>query len=191
MRIILASSSPRRKMMMDLLNIHYEIIPSNSEEKLESDLPLEEQCKRIAYMKAKNVFDRTNGNRIVIGADTMVIKDNKLYGKPKNKIDAKEMLYKLKNSSNTIITGLAVFIKYNNETKEYVDIDSVKVYLSDMSEEEIDKWILSGNALDKAGAYSVDPHEKFCMFINKIEGNLATSIGLPFNLLYKYIKEYI
>ena len=191
MRFILASTSPRRRRMMDVLNINYEIIPSEFDEKLENGLNIEEQSKRLAYMKAKEVFNKTDGNRIVIGADTMVIKDGKLYGKPKDKQDAKNMLYELRNTYNTVITSLAILIKENGKINEYIDYDTAKIYMSDITEEEIERWIDSGDALDKAGAYSMDGMEQFTVFIDKIEGNYNTAIGLPMHKLYKYIKKYI
>ena len=85
MKVILASKSPRRKELMDLLGIDYEIIVSNADETLEEGMSFEEQSKRLGYIKAKAVFDETSGDRIVIGSDTMVMKDGKLYGKPKDR----------------------------------------------------------------------------------------------------------
>ena len=78
MKIILASKSPRRKELLDLLNLEYEIKVSNADEKLEPNLSIQEQSKRLSYIKAKTVFDQTSGDRIVIGSDTMVIKNNKI-----------------------------------------------------------------------------------------------------------------
>lgn len=83
MKIILASQSPRRKELMDLLNIDYEIIVSNANETLEKGLTIEEQVKRLSYIKAKTVFDKTSGDRIVIGSDTMVVKKRKNIWKAK------------------------------------------------------------------------------------------------------------
>ena len=96
MKIILASQSPRRKELMDLLNINYEIIVSNADETLEKGLTIEEQAKKLSYIKAKTVFDKTSGDRIVIGSDTMVVKNGKIYGKPKDNQDAFKMLKELK-----------------------------------------------------------------------------------------------
>lgn len=191
MKIILASTSPRRKNMMDLLNIKYEIIPSDYDEQLENNITMEEQSKKLAYMKAKSVFDKTKGDRIIIGADTLVVKNNKLYGKPKSKLEAKNMLTELKNTYNTIITSLAILIDNKGEITEHVDYDTVKIYLSDMTDEEIEKWIDSGEALDKAGAYTIDGNKGFSIFVNEIEGNYNTALGLPIHKLYKYIKKYI
>ena len=85
MRIILASQSPRRKELLSLIVPNFEVIVSNQEENLNDKLSVEEQVTEIAYTKAKNVYDRTEGDRIVIGSDTIVTKNGKIYGKPKNR----------------------------------------------------------------------------------------------------------
>lgn len=111
MRVILASKSPRRKDLMDLLNINYEIIESSGNEIYNSELTIEEQSKMIAYDKTKEVFDNTTGDRIVVGADTLVVKDNKFYGKPKDELDAKEMITELKSNKHEVITSYVVLIR--------------------------------------------------------------------------------
>lgn len=189
MRVILASGSPRRKELMDMLGIDYEIIVSNADETLEEGLSLEEQSKRLGYIKAKAVFDETSGDRIIIGSDTMVIKDGKLYGKPKDKQDAIRMLNELKNDKNQIITSVAVIVQNGDEYKEYIDNDIMDVYISDMSDEEIEKWLDSGEGYDKAGAYAIQ--SGFTKFVDRIDGNLSAAIGLPLNKVYNVLKNYI
>lgn len=190
MRVILASGSPRRKELMDMLGIDYEIIVSNADETLEEGLSLEEQSKRLGYIKAKAVFDETSGDRIVIGSDTMVVKDNKIYGKPKDKQDAINMLNELKNDKHQVFTSLAILVQEGDNYKEYVDYDTTEVYFSDITEAEIEKWVDSGEAYDKAGAYAVQS-SKFAVFIEKINGNYATIVGLPIHKLYNVLKNYI
>lgn len=188
MKIILASGSPRRKELMDLLEIQYEIIVSDAEENLEDNLSIEEQSKRLGYKKAKSVFDKTSGNRIVIGSDTMVVKDGKIYGKPKDKQDAINMINKLKNGKHQVITSIAILIEKDNEYKEYMDYDITKVSITDMTQKEIKDWIENGNVYDKAGAYAIQ--SEFAKFIEKIEGNYTTVIGLPINKVYQILKQY-
>ena len=189
MKVILASKSPRRKELMDLLNIDYEVIVSNADETLEEGLSLKEQSKRLGYIKAKAVFDETSGDRIVIGSDTMVLKGDKLYGKPKDKQHAIEMLKNLSNSKHEVFTSLAILVQKGNEYREYIECDIADVYFSNISDEEIEKWLATGKAYDKAGAYAIQ--EKFGVFIDKIDGNFSTVIGLPINKVYKVLKEYI
>ena len=189
MKVILASQSPRRKELLDLLKIKYEIIPSKVDETLEEGLSIIEQSKRLAYIKAKEIFNKTEGDRIIIGCDTMVMKDDKIYEKPKDKQDAINMIKQLNNSSHQVITSLCVMIQDNGQFKEYLDYDIAKVYLNDMTQNEIEKWVKEGKALDKAGAYAIQ--SEFCIYVNKIEGNYTTIVGLPMHKLYDAIKEYI
>lgn len=187
MKIILASKSPRRKELLDLLKIKYEIKVSNAEEIIEENLTIEEQAKKLAYIKAKTVFDETEGQRIVIGADTMVIKDGKIYGKPKDETDALKILQELNGKRHQVITGIAILVQKGNEYKEYVDCDITQVYLKNMSEKEIKDWISTGEAMDKAGAYAIQG--EFSVFIEKINGNYSTVVGLPIHKVYDILKE--
>ena len=187
MRIILASKSPRRKELMDLLGFDYEIIESGVDETLESGLSIEEQSKKLAYIKAKNVFDKTSGDRIVIGSDTLVVKDGKLYGKPKNRQDAIDMINNIKNDKHQVCTSLAVLVQKNGKYEEYLDCDIVDIYVSDISKEEIEEWLDTGHAWDKAAAYAIQL--EFAKFIEKIDGNYSSVVGLPIHKLYNILKN--
>lgn len=189
MKVILASKSPRRKELMDLLGIRYEVIVSEVEEKLEEGLTIEEQSKKLGYIKAKAVFDRTSGDRAVIGSDTMVVKDGKLFGKPRDKGDAVNMLNTLKNDKHQVITSLAILVEKDGKYEEYVECDVANVFVSDMSSEEIQKWIETGDVYDKAGAYAIQ--SRFGVFVDKIEGNYSTIIGFPINRAYQILKKHI
>lgn len=189
MKIILASQSPRRKELLNLMGLEYEVIVSNADETFEDGLSIIEQSKRLGYIKAKAVFDKTNGNRIVIGSDTMAVKDGKVYEKPRDNEEARQMLNELKNSKAQVITSLAVLIQNEDKYEEYVDYDIVDIYFKDMTSEEIEKHIQNGNPLDKAGAFAV--HAPFCVHIEKIDGNYTTAMGLPTHKLYDIIKKYL
>ena len=191
MNIILASGSPQRKELLKLIVPKFEVIVSNEDETLEGKISPQEQATRLSYIKAKNVYNRTTGDRIIIGSDTMVVKQGKIYGKPQNRKQAKEMIEELLSGDRThkIITGLSVIIQENGEYREIKTFDEVKVYFKEISDEEIEKWINTGNAMDKAGAYGIQ--NEFCVFIEKIEGNYTTAVGLPTHRLYDIIKNYI
>lgn len=186
MKIILASKSPRRKELMDMLNLKYEVIVSDADETLEEGLTIEEQAKRLSYIKAKTVFDETTGDRIVIGSDTMVIKNRKIYGKPKDEEDAFRILKELKGTKHQVITGLAILVEKNGECEEYLDYDITEVHFKNMTDEEIKNWIATGKAMDKAGAYAIQG--EFAVFIEKINGNYWTVVGLPINKVYDILK---
>lgn len=189
MKVILASKSPRRKELMDLLGIDYEIMVSDVDETLEEGLSLEEQSKKLGYIKAKAVFDKTSGDRIVIGSDTLVVKDGKLFGKPKSRENAINMIEDLKNDKHQVITSIAILVEKDGKYEEYLDCDITDVYVSDMSKEEIESWIDTGKAYDKAGAYAIQL--EFSKHIEKIDGNYNSVIGLPINKVYKVLKNYI
>ena len=189
MKVILASKSPRRKELMDLLGIEYEIMVSQADETLEEGLSLEEQSKKLGYIKAKAVFEQTEGDRVIIGSDTMVVKDGVLYGKPKNHDEAVEMLKTLKNDKHQVITSIAILIEKNGKYEEYIDCDITDVYVSDMTESEVEEWIDTGKAYDKAGAYAIQL--EFAKYIEKIDGNYDSVVGMPLNKVYKILKQYI
>lgn len=188
MRIILASKSPRRKELMDLLRVNYEIIVSDADENLENGLSMEEQSKKLAYIKAKAVFDQTSGDRVVIGADTLVYKGNQKFGKPGSPENATKMLKELKNSTHQVCTGIAVLVKKGNEYKEFVDFSTSYIHIKDMTDSEIQEWINTGKAFDKAGAYAIQ--EEFAKFIDKIDGNYYSVVGLPIDKVYDIIKKF-
>lgn len=185
MKIILASGSPRRKELLRLIVPNFEVIVSDVDETLKQGLSLNEQVTRLSYLKAKDVFDKTEGDRIIIGSDTMVTKNGKIYGKPKNKDDAKFMLNELLDidKKHEVITGLVVILKKGEIYKEYKTFDKVEVFFRDISNDEMDRWIDSGKALDKAGAYGIQ--DEFGVFVDKIIGNYSSVVGLPIHKLYE------
>ena len=191
MKIILASQSPRRKELLSMIVPRFEISVSKVEEKIEKGLSMKEQATNLAYIKAKDIFDKTTGDRIVIGSDTIVTKNDKIYGKPKDRNHAKQMIKGLISGDKThiIYTGLCILVEENGKYKQYKTCDEVKVFLKDISDKEIEKWINTGKAMDKAGAYGIQ--DEFCVFVEKIEGNYTSVVGLPTHKVYDILKEYI
>ena len=187
MNIILASGSARRKELLEMMGLKFDVIVSNCDENFEEGLSIEEQSKRLAYIKAKAVFDETDGDRIVIGSDTMVIKGDTIYGKPKDREDAIQMLKDLQDNKHEAITSICVISQINGKYTEKVDYDVADVYFKKMTDEEIEKWVDSGNAYDKAGGYAVQ--SEFGVHIEKINGNFFTVMGLPIHKLYDIIKQ--
>lgn len=191
MKIILASGSPRRKELLKMVVPEFEIIVSGSDESLIKNVSPDEQATNLSYLKAKNVFNQTEGDRIVIGSDTIVVKNGKIYGKPSTKENAKQMIKELLDGDKThyVITGLSVIVQKNGQYTEYKTFDKVKVYFTNITDSEIEKWIDSGEAVDKAGAYAIQG--QFGVFVEKIEGNYTTVVGLPIHKVYDIIKKYI
>ena len=191
MKIILASQSPRRKEILSMITNKFEVIVSNADETLDKKLTNEEQVKHLAYIKAKSVFNETKqmGDRIVIGSDTIVVKDGKIYGKPKNHDEAFKMLSDLKDAKHEVMTGISVIIQKDDKINEILDFDITSVYINDITEKELEEWIATNEAYDKAGGYAIQG--KFGVFIEKIEGNYFTVVGLPVHKVYKAINNFI
>lgn len=190
MKVILASKSPRRKEILGMITKEFDVIVSNEEEIIDEKMNINEQAKSLAYIKAKSVFDKTTGDKIVIGSDTMVVDLNgKIYGKPKDREDAINMIRTLQGTKHNVITSLAVLVEKDGGYTEHIDYDLAEVYFENMTEEEITKWIDTGEAYDKAGAYAVQGD--FTKHIEKINGNFWTVMGLPVHKVYKILKEYI
>lgn len=121
----------------------------------------------------------------------MVLKENKIYGKPKNETQAKEYIKELlqDDKSHYIITGISIIIEKDGKYKKFKTSDKTKIFFKDISDDEIDKWIKTGKALDRAGGYGIQ--DEFAVFVEKIEGNYTTAVGLPVHKVYDIIKAYI
>lgn len=191
MNIILASQSPRRRELLERITKDFEIIVSNADETLEVGMDVEEQVENLAYKKAKTVFDKTQSNRIVIGADTIVAKDGIIFGKPDSKETAIEMIKELTSGDriHEVITGLTILIEKDGKIEEHKTHEKTYVHLYDMTDKEIEDWIDLGKAMDKAGAYAIQT--EFGKFVKKIDGNYDSVVGLPLSKVYQIIKKYL
>ena len=150
MKIILASGSARRKELLEMMGLNFEVKVSNVDETFEEGLSIEEQSKRLAYIKAKAVFEETEGDRTIIGSDTMVLKEDKIYGKPENKQEAIKMLQDLSGKKHKVITSICVLSQKAEEYKEQIDYDIADVYFKQITEQEIEEWIEFDKPYDKA-----------------------------------------
>jgi len=187
MRIILASKSQRRKELMDLAEFNYEVLPSQAEEVWDKNLTIEENSINLGFIKAKAVFENTQGDRAVVGSDTIVVKDGNVYGKPSSREEAIKMLRDLQGNKHEVHTSLTVLIEDKGEVKEYKEGFVSYVYVKPMEESEIINYIDTYDVYDKAGAYAIQ--SKFAVYIDKIEGDYNTIIGLPISRLYDIFKE--
>lgn len=189
MKIILASGSPRRRELMDLLELPYEVIPSTKEEVMTGKIP-SEVVKELSYMKAEDVAGKTKGTALVIGADTVVACDSEILGKPKNEENAKEMLRKLSGRSHSVFTGLAfLWIEDGRIVKTVNKAVETKVLVEAMSEEEIAAYVETKEPMDKAGAYAIQG--KFAPYISGIEGDYYNVVGFPICTVRKEIRNEV
>lgn len=174
-RIILASASPRRRELLDQIGLKFEVMPSSADEEGESPSP-EEMAERLATIKAQDVADKLNGaDGYVIGADTIVVVDGLIYGKPADKEDARQMLMHLQGREHKVITGLAVVRLRDGKMMTGHEITTV--IMRPLSFGEIDAYIGTGEPMDKAGAYAIQG--RGAVFIPGIRGCYFNVVGLP------------
>lgn len=186
MKIILASKSPRRKELLSLITKDFEVVISDADENVDSSLSPIEKVKAISSQKANDVASKLSGDCVVIGSDTFVVVDDTILGKPKSEADAIRMLKLISGRVHKVMTGVSVIIIRNGKLKEIVDVDIADVHIKDLTDDEINAWLSTGNAWDKAGAYAIQ--QEFAVHIDKINGSFATVMGLPVHLLYSILK---
>ena len=173
-RIILASNSPRRKKILTDLGLDFEIIPSNYEEKLETDTFSYDLIEDLATQKACDVVRRVGNNEIVLGADTVVVLHNKILGKPRGKVEAFNMLKELSGNTHMVVTSLCGI---NTKTNRAALLSTTSyVRFKELSEDLINYYINEFNPLDKAGSYGIQ--ELPDGILDKYEGSFENIVGL-------------
>lgn len=181
--LILASNSPRRREICELLNLKFEIIPAENESPLDLSLPREKAVEAVAVSKAEEVFNK-NPLATVIGSDTAVLCDGTFLGKPENEDDAKRMLKMLSGKRHQVLTGVAII----SRDKRVSFCEVAQVEFQSLSDEEILWYISTKEPMDKAGAYAVQG--KGARFVKKIDGDFYTVMGLPCQRLYEELKNF-
>ena len=182
---ILASKSPRRKELLRNIGINAEVVTSDVDESKLRDLPPEKMVTELAMMKAADVARSFRGNTIVIGADTAVVLEGKIFGKPKSMDEAKEMLRLLSGKTHEVYTGYCVFDCSDASAVSKYEV--TKVTFRALSEEEINGYVKTREPMDKAGAYGIQ--KKGSVFIRKIDGDYFNVVGLPVCALAVLLKE--
>lgn len=192
MRVILGSGSPRRRELLDLAGVTYEVIKSEKEEIITSTIPAD-VVKELSLMKVMDVAEsnflgKTEEELLVIGADTVVASDNEILGKPKDEENAKEMLRNLAGRSHSVFTGIALLRIKNGKIEKTVNkAVETKVFVEPMTEEEIAAYVATGECKDKAGAYAIQG--KFAPYITGIEGDYYNVMGFPICTVMKEMKK--
>lgn len=179
-KIILASQSPRRIELLKKWGLSFRIIPSTVKEKIINKRP-SAIVKSLSYQKAKSV-KKENPGCIVIGADTIVVLNGKIVGKPKNKKHSIQILNELNGSLHKVYTGVTIL----SDNKEFVFYDVAKVKMQKLSDNKLKT--LFGKHMDKAGAYAVQ--DKDDCFVKKIYGDYYTVVGMPYIKLKKELKKF-
>ena len=184
MKFILASASPRRKELMEMLGVdELTVLPAKGEEKADKELAPEELVKALARAKAEEIAPCAGLDDVVIAADTVVWVDGRLFGKPHTKKEAYEMLRTLSGRAHEVFTGLTVI----RNGIELTESERSLVYFRDLSDEEINAYIETGEPMDKAGAYGAQG--KAALFVKKIDGDFFNVMGLPLCRLGEMLKK--
>ena len=179
---ILASASPRRKELFKQIVDEFKIDPSDFDESAFSSYPPLEATRKIAFGKGEKIAQKYP-NDVVISADTIVVLNNELIGKPKDKEDARNILRKLSGKKHEVITSYCVFqgkCLIQNEVISYV-------IFNELADELIDAYIATGSPLDKAGAYGVQDNKNFPL-VKEVIGSLDNVIGFPVKEIRESLK---
>lgn len=182
-KIILASKSPRRRELLSMLGIEFDVIPADIDEQIDYNNDLVKEIQKLSFQKANAVFQDHQDN-IVIGSDTIVFIDNKVLGKPKSKQEAKEMLHRLSGKTHQVVTGVTIISIEKTDT--FASVTDVTFY--ELTDEEIETYVESVEPLDKAGAYAIQG--KGSEFVKSINGDYYTVVGLPIAEVYRHLKSF-
>lgn len=185
MNIILASASPRRKEILENTNTKFEIIKSEIDEViLDNELP-SQVVMRLAFEKSIDIALK-HPDSLVIGADTVVVLNNNILGKPKDSSDAFNMIKQLSGKTHQVITGISLInLNVNQKIIDYV-VSNVK--FKNLSEEDIKDYIQTNESLDKAGAYGIQGFG--AMLVEEIQGDYFNIVGLPISRLSDLLKKH-
>jgi septum formation protein len=184
MRLILASTSPRRREILALLGLPFEVIAPQFKESILSHRPVEEEVLEFAVGKARSVA-KNNPESLVIGSDTMILLDGQKIGKPDSIGNAKEILRALAAKTHRIFTSIAVLDDLRGPGLRMVE--QVAVRMRDYSETELERYLARNESLDKAGAYSIQGQGR--ALIESIEGDYLAAVGLPLRPIVGYLKS--
>jgi septum formation protein len=184
-KIILASQSPRRKQLLTQLDVQFTVVPSYIEEKMNARLKPRSQAENLSLQKATTVAQKYK-DAIIIAADTLVVIDNEILGKPKDVTDAKRMLKKLSGKTHVVITGYTIIDTETNKT--ITNSEESKVFMKKLSNKEIENYIKKENVFDKAGAYAIQGFGS--LIIEKIEGDYSNVVGLPLFSMFHELKHF-
>ncbi|MBR2743084.1 MAG: septum formation inhibitor Maf [Clostridia bacterium] len=180
MKLILASASPRRKAIFTDLGLDFEIVPSNADENTSEREP-SRAVMALSRQKAENVFSRTG--KTVVSADTIVVLDGQIMGKPKDEADARRMLRALSGRAHEVYTGICV----KNAEKTVSRACRTTVRFRELSDTEIERYVRTGEPLDKAGAYGISGLG--ALLISGVEGDFWNVVGFPIATFGEVMRE--
>ncbi len=183
--IILASASPRRKELLANLGLEFTVIPADIKEDFNATIKPHELAQELSQEKAKAVTGKVK-NALVIAADTFIIYRGKIMGKPHTTAEAYDMLQTLNGKSHKVITGFTIIDTENG--KSISRSVETKVFMKKLTSAEINNYVMSGEPLDKAGAYAIQGLG--ATIIEKITGDYFNIVGLPLSALAESLREF-
>jgi septum formation protein len=187
--LFLASASPRRQELLRLIQPHFVVMPSRAKERFGKGAPAK-QAERLATEKASELRERLQARGAaqgwVLGADTIVVLNGRLLGKPRKMADATRMLTALSGKTHDVITGLAL-LPLNTKDKAWISHERTRVWFRKLDEDEIAGYVRSGEPMDKAGAYGIQGAAG--AFVKKINGDYFNVVGLPLAKLAEKLKK--
>lgn len=184
--LILASRSPRRQMLLNGLDLIFEIKVKNTKEIYPEEMHYTEVPEFLARLKADAfIREDLSKNSIIITADTIVVLDGEIIGKPKDKEDAKKMLQRLSGKEHTVITGVCL----TSKDEQTVFSSRSEVFFRELNESDIDYYVEEYNPLDKAGSYGIQEWIGY-IAIEKIKGSFYNVMGLPTQLLFEELVQF-
>ena len=182
-RIVLASASPRRAELLRAAGIAFDVVPANVDESIIGGEIPGEYVTRLADAKARAVYS-TVGDRTVLAADTAVVIDAHILGKPVDAADARRMLTLLSGRTHDVLTAVSVIRAHRSPVTR---VDRTAVQFAPLTEDEIDWYVASGEPMDKAGAYAVQGLAS--RFVTRIDGSYSNVVGLPIALVCEMLKR--
>ena len=183
--LILASASPRRAELLQLLKLKFRVVPSTATEVLDEQLSPFEVCQLNARRKARAVAKK-NPDSLVLGADTLVFLDGEIMGKPANPADAERMLTRLQSRTHQVVTGISLI--HLRAHRERIFAVSTDVMFHPLDTGQIHDYLARVNPLDKAGAYAIQEHGD--LIISEISGSYSNVVGLPVERLKGEIQSW-
>ena len=184
-QLILASSSPRRKALLAFITEDFIVLSPDVDEDIDEQDPAK-LVMQLAERKAQATVRGYKKEAVVIGSDTVVVLENRVLGKPKDKMDASRMLSMLSGQTHEVYTGFSIIDSVMK--KKETDCVCTKVSFNEMTIEEIDDYIKTGEPMDKAGAYGIQGYGS--KFIAKIQGDYFCVMGFPVSTIYKVLKDF-
>jgi septum formation protein len=186
MKLYLASGSPRRRELLTLAGIAFEIRPCNDPEETTASTPIQTVLDLSSH-KAHAVFEKISnspdkGDFTVLGADTIVVIDGEIIGKPKDDEDARQILKKLSGRTHEVFTGVCLLARKNGKNRKKTFYERTAVTMYEITDAELDTYLASGEHMDKAGAYAIQGLA--VKFVRKVTGDYSNIVGLPVARVY-------